>query len=721
MAESTRAGAAANEAIARQVAEQVAAAMEVVRTDAEAARVETERLAADDRIAFAAAGRAEIEALVQASSAAQDARFAAVQKLADESAKEAAEANAKLAAIEAARQLPGTTLGGTSSLTPTPASWSIPTISRAVVATFKDNEYDLRNMPLTDYIAKLVSAVSSSPEIVALLQIASSVRFGDLGSVPPFDEEADTALWSILLMSTKAQARELVQQHGAISGATGVSSAIRAVHALSKACEDTSLASLANNLKSIFLGAAIGQAANPVLAVLDIEVKVRKVCEQFNVTVAPWLLFCAVFARIDRSAYGQIVEDIGSEDAREFDVGALSKLKNSLSARFVATGSGKKPVQAIQANYAAAGNQKLAQQKSQKRQENAHIDSFRPTIQGGPRAPKAAVPKDATCRLCNKPFVRTFTYANGSLMPFKQCWECSRSKKAADVNANLLIESTPEEAEQDGGVSAYDHFVEQFVDMFSVTTEQQTAPSADCFKVPPLDCSSSVEIYRASECVEGFQEVPIPKVNVLAMMDSQYEKYERVQFAVGDLSGAPNKSVVAIDGVKQSGGPSTMSTTSAIVPGHSDFHPPANDDDTAIYGVTDESTTLASGAPGADFETPEHATGIVGSEDSGLSEQSHDDALEKFSVPDKSVEAADEMLFAATTSLAPNSRLPCTPPSPRSPGTPASPRSPTMVLWRILPCRTSRLRQPARTRSPQPPPRVRFHLPPVVRRTPPAP
>jgi hypothetical protein len=241
--------------------------------------------------------------------------------------------------------------------------------------------------------------------------------------------------------------------------------------------------------------------------------------------------------------------------------------------------------------------------------------------------------------------------------------------------------------------------------MFAVTTEQQTVSHADYFKVPPLDCSSSVEIYRASEFVETFQQVPIPKVDKLATMDKQYNKYKRVQFAVGDLSDVPNKSVVAIDGVKQSGGPSTTSTTSAIEPGHSDFHPLANDDDTAIDGVTDESTTPASGAPGADFETPEHATGTVGSENSGFSMQSHDDALEKFSVPDKSVEAADEMLFAATTSLAPNSRLPCTPPSPRSPGTPASPRSPTMVLWRILPCRTSRLRQPARTRSPHPPPR----------------
>ena len=144
--------------------------------------------------------------------------------------------------------------------------------------------------------------------------------------------------------------------------------------------------------------------------------------------------------------------------------------------------------------------------------------------------------------------------------------------------------------------------------------------------------------------------MPIPKADKLAMLDNQYKKYKRVQFAVGDLSDVPDKSVVAIDGVKQSGGPSTTSTTSAIEPGHSDFHPLANYDDTVIYGVTDESTTPASGAPGADFETPEHATGTVGSEDSGLSEQSHDDALEKFSVPDKSVEAADEMLFAATTS-----------------------------------------------------------------------
>jgi hypothetical protein len=215
-------------------------------------------------------------------------------------------------------------------------------------------------------------------------------------------------------------------------------------------------------LKSVFLGPPVGQSTNPVLAVLNIEVKVRKLGEQFNVTVSPWLLFCAVFARVDRSAYAQIVEDIGSEDAREFDVGTLSKLKNALSARYVALGGGKKVVQAIQANYAAAGNQKLAQQKHQKRQENAHTDSFRPTIQGGPRTPKAVVLKDATCRLCNKPFVRTMKYGNGSLMPFKECWDCARAKKAADVNASLLIESMPEEAEHDGGVNAY---LEQFVDI----------------------------------------------------------------------------------------------------------------------------------------------------------------------------------------------------------------------------------------------------------------
>ena len=93
--------------------------MEVIRASAEAARVETELLAAADRIALAETSRAELEALFRASGAVQDARFAEIQERANVSATEAANANAKLAEFEAARQLLGVTPGGTSSLTPT--------------------------------------------------------------------------------------------------------------------------------------------------------------------------------------------------------------------------------------------------------------------------------------------------------------------------------------------------------------------------------------------------------------------------------------------------------------------------------------------------------------------------------------------------------------------------------------------------------------------------
>jgi hypothetical protein len=275
--------------IQRQVTEQVAAAMEEIRASAEAARVETELLAAADRTALAEASRAEFEALVQASSAAQDARYAEVQERTNEFAKEAADANAKLAEFAAARHLLGVTLGGTHPLTPAAVSWSVPVLSRAVAATFKDNEYDIRNISLTDYTAKLVSIVSSSPALVVVLQIAASARYGVLSSIGLYDPEANAALWSVMLMSTNGEARELVQQHGAINGTTGVSSAVHAMHALSKACEDTSVASLTRLLKSVFLGPTIGQSKNPTLAVISIEVEVRKLGDQFNVAVAPWL------------------------------------------------------------------------------------------------------------------------------------------------------------------------------------------------------------------------------------------------------------------------------------------------------------------------------------------------------------------------------------------------------------------------------------------------
>ena len=199
-------------------------------------------------------------------------------------------------------------MGGTPPLTPAAVSWSVSVLNRAVTATFKDNEFTLRNSSLTDYTAKLVSVVSSSPALVVVLQIAASARYGYLSSVGPYDQEADAALWSVMLMSTNGEARELVQQHGAISGSTGVSSAVHAMHAMSKACEDTSVASLTSLLKSVFLGPTIGLSKNPTLAMISIEVEVRKLGDQFNVAVAPWLLFCAVFARIDRSVYAQIVE-----------------------------------------------------------------------------------------------------------------------------------------------------------------------------------------------------------------------------------------------------------------------------------------------------------------------------------------------------------------------------------------------------------------------------
>jgi hypothetical protein len=318
-----------------------------------------------------------------------------------------------------------------------------------------------------------------------------------------------------------------------------------------------------------------------------------------------------VFARIDRSVYAQIVETIGAEDAREFDEGLLSKLKSALQARWVALGSGKKVTHAVQANYAAAGAQKLAQQKYQKRQENAHADSFRPTIQGGPRPAKAAVLKDATCKTCNKSFVRTVTYANGSLMPFKTCWDCARAKKT--VSANLLIESMPEEAEHDDGDNV--PFYEQYVDMFTVTTEQQAVSDEDRLKVPPIDCSPGIEVYRASACVESSQrllpadtdymapssallsvETPFTPIDFsedfpmipFLMMDKKKYKYvpcDRLHDSPaaftngGGPSEVPDKSVVALDGAQQPGAPSTTATTNATEPGHSDFPPLASSGD----------------------------------------------------------------------------------------------------------------------------------------------
>jgi hypothetical protein len=307
--------------------------------------------------------------------------------------------------------------------------------------------------------------------------------------------------------------------------------------------------------------------------------------------------------------------------------------------------------------------------------------------------------KDATCNKCNKSFVRTQTYSDGSLLPFKKCWDCARANKAANVSANLLIESMPEEAEHGGGDNV--PFYEQFVDMFTVTTEQQAVSHEDCLKVqvppvPPIDCSPGIEIYRASACVETFQRVPIdfsedfpmipfPKMDKLDEMDKKYKHVLRnrlhdspAAFTNGDLSDVPNKSVAAIDGVKQSGGPSTTATTNAIKPGHSDFPPLASSGDSAIDGVTKKPATPAGGATGAEFETPVHATGTIGSEHSGLSTQSHDGALEKFSVPDKSVEAAGEIPFAAATSTG------AIPPSSGGPKDPARPLTTAGISFRSV-------------------------------------
>jgi hypothetical protein len=639
MAEATRANAATADAIARQVAEQLAVAMEAVRVSAEGARVETERVAAADRIALAAATRAELEAVVLASSAVQDARFAASEERANESAKAAADANAKLAAIEAARRLLGVT-DGTPPLTSTTVSWSPSVLARATTATFKASEFDL-NGCVADYIAKLASVVSSSSALIEVLQIAASARFGDLSSVGPFDREADAALWSVLLMSTAGGARELVQQHGAISGSSGVSSAVHAIHAISKTCEDTSVASMANALKAIFLGPSINLAKSPALATIGIKAEVRKLSEQYNVTIAPRLLFSAVFARVDRAVFGQIAETIGALDAREFDAEMLPKLESALQARWVALGSGKSKqvTHTVQANYASAGNQKLAQQRSQKRQENTHLESFRPTIQGGPRP--AAVPIDATCVICKQPFKRTFI-VNGSLMPFKKCKDCSRAFKATNVNANLLM---PVEAEHDDDDD--EPFFEQH-DMFTVTTEQETAADEGRLQVQPLDSSPGIEIFRAPACVKSLQrplfvdtdhtatpsvllsvETPFapfdsaeitfnvsvpgifPPVLTPKMKKKKFEFVLRDDF-IGALAGytsgdgpskLPDKSVAAFDGAEQSDVLPTTTTTTTVEPGHPDVFPLASGGDSEILTVTDKSTTAVGEIRTASFVT----------------------------------------------------------------------------------------------------------------------
>ena len=682
MAEATRATAATADAIARQVAEQLAVAMETVRVSAEGARVETERVAAADRIALAAATRAELEAVFQASSAMQDARLAASEERADESAKAAADAIAKLAAFEAARQLLGMT-DGTPPLTSTTVSWSPNVLARAANATFKGSEFDLNdNVP--EFIAKLATVVSSSSALIEVLQIAASARFGDLRSVGPVDQEADAALWSVLLMSTAGGARELVQQYGAISRSSGVSSAVYAMHAISKTCEDTSVASMANALKAIFLGPSINLAKSPALAAIAIKVEVRKLSEQYNVTIASWLLFSAVFARVDRAAFGQIVETIGALDAREFDAEMLPKLECALQARWIALGSGKSKqvTHAVQANYASAGNQKLAQQRSQKRQENTHADSFRPTIQGGPRP--AAVPIDATCVTCKQPFKRTFII-NGNLAPFRRCNGCAAQRKAANVSANLLM-PMPVEAEHnddDGGP-----FFEQH-DMFTVTAEQETAADEGRLQVQPLDSSPGIEIFRAPACVKSLQRplfVDTATPSVLLSVETPFTPFdlaEEITFNVsvpgifptaltpkkkfewvlrddfigapagftsgGGPSKVPDKSVVAFDGAEQSGVPPTTTTTTTVEPGHPDFFPLASGGNSEILTVTDKSATAVSGIRDASLVTPVHVTDAVESVPSGLSAQFRDGTLENFSVTNEPVTAVDGVPYAVTT------------------------------------------------------------------------
>jgi hypothetical protein len=136
--------------------------------------------------------------------------------------------------------------------------------------------------------------------------------------------------------------------------------------------------------------------------------------------------------------------------------------------------------------------------------------------------------------------------------------------------------------------------------------------------------------------------------------------------------------VVALDGAQQPGAPSATATTNAIDPGHSDFPPLASSGDSATYGVTDKPATAVGGAPGAEFATPMHATGTMESEHSGLSTQSRDGALDKFSATDKSVAAAGEIPCAAATSTG------AIPPSSSGPKDPARPLTTAGISFRSV-------------------------------------
>ena len=206
----------------------------------------------------------------------------------------------------------------------------------------------------------------------------------------------------------------------------------------------------------------------------------------------------------------------------------------------------------------------------------------------------------------------------------------------------------PEEAEHGGGDNV--PFYEQFVDMFTVTTEQQAVSHEDCLKVPPIDCSPGIEIYRASACVETFQRVPIdfsedfPMIPYPKMDMYKYVPCDRLHdspaaFTNGGPSDVPDKSVVAIDGVQQSGGPSTTATTNAIEPGHSDFPPLASSGDSAIYGVPDKSVEAIVGVqqPGAPSATATTDAIEPGHSDFPPLASSGDSAI--YGVPDKSAVA----------------------------------------------------------------------------------
>jgi hypothetical protein len=255
---------------------------------------------------------------------------------------------------------------------------------------------------------------------------------------------------------------------------------------------------------------------------------------------------------------------------------------------------------------------------------------------------------------------------------------------------------------------------EQFVDMFTVTTEQQTVADEDRLKVPPFDCSPGIEVYRGSARVKSSQRLLLADTDYMApssallsvetsftplnlsedtpmisFLEMDMKKYKYVPCDSlhdspaaftngGGPSEVPDKSVVAFVGVQQPGDPSATATTDATEPGHSVFPPLAGSGDSAIYGVTDKSVTAVSGAPGAEFATPVHANDAMVSEYSGLSTQSRDGAQKKFSVTDKSAAAAGGIPCDTATSAG------ATPPSSSGSKDPARPLTTAGISFRSV-------------------------------------